>query len=443
MTTTIPTQIDYKDVAPSATPKYRFLRIPLNNLTGSTFQVGPTTSQLMEFKLPNTVYNLAQSYVSYQLSIPTSGATFANWVHDDCLDVATTAYFGSAAGPDLCNLQYVNRYTKIVRKMKTSLQDFLSKDISSQLHTCNSAATANLVAASGASATTNYTEPQYIRSAALDTAVTATRKFNLNGIKDTIFSVDKDLYIPSEMYVRFTCGVGNQIAFASTNIADPTAGAAAIAVPITVQQTYLWLAVEQNQLIIDSVMNKVLTTGLKMNVPYTTAWRTSSTGTIANIQIPINQQYGRKLKRMLHTVWNATESSNTALDCANRDGAKKITLYNTFMDNKQMQDFQLSTAASDTTGLYEDDWRENRKYCKGSVIQNRAMYNLNWFHCDSWVEPSKNYFDDDSNEDDGLPMNTPRLWQIQATTANANLTHYNFGTFIRQVVIDRSGANFV
>ena len=444
MTTTIASQIDYKHVEPSANPKYRFIRLPMNNLPGSSIQIGPTTSQLIEFKLPNTVYNLAQSYLSYQLNIPGVAGVF-NWSFEDCFDLATNAYFGSAGGLDLCNLNYVNRYTKIVRKMKTSVTDFLTRDITSQLYSSSQQPTiANLIPSTGVQGP-SVTEPTYSQTtAAANNALVAStsRWFSLAGIKDTIFSIDKDLYIPTDMYVRFTAGVGNQMTFTSPANTTPQTGSAALAQNITIQNIYLHLAVEQNELICDSIRNKVNTTGLKLTVPYTTAFRNSSTGTIANIQIPLTQQYGRKLKRMVHTVWNATESGSTALDCVNTTQAK-MQLYNTYMDSKQLQDYQLSTADASATAINEDDWRENQKYCKGSVIQNRKMYQTNWFHCDSWVEPSAHYFSDDSNEDDGLPMEAPRLWQMQAVTANGNWTHYDFATFVRHVLIDRNGPNFV
>ena len=140
--------------------------------------------------------------------------------------------------------------------------------------------------------------------------------------------------------------------------ASPATGATAVAGNITVQNIYLFLAVEQNQLIVDSIIHKVMSSGLRLNIPYTTAFRNSSAGTIANIQIPLTQQYGKKFKRMLHTVWNATESVNTAMDCVNFAGSK-IVSYNTYLDQRQLQDYPLSTASPSATALNVDDWREN------------------------------------------------------------------------------------
>lgn len=78
----------------------------------------------------------------------------------------------------------------------------------------------------------------------------------------------------------------------------------------------------------------------------------------------------------MHTVWNGTESANTALDCSNYNGSKIIT-YNTFLDNRQLQDAQVSTLTAVVP--VPDDYRENQKYCDNSCILNRKVYALNWF----------------------------------------------------------------
>ena len=443
-------QINYKAVEPSANPKYRFLRIPLNNITGGSFTIGATTSQLMEWKLPNSVYNLAQSYIGYQVATAAQAAGVVSWIHEDCLEIATNAYFGTAGGLDLCNLNYVNRYTKVWRKARTPFSEFISKDTSSQLYPCNAAAgdgnpdTANPIGFGTSS--TNYLEPRYLRASVANTARTNHRLFRLDGIVDTLFSVDKDIYFPVDMYIRMTAGVGNQIAFGSDLVTDPKHTPTAITGNITIQNCYLYLAVEQNELIVQSVMNKVLTSGLKLTIPYTTAWRNTNTGTVANIQISLTQQFGKKLKRMIHTVWDPTESANTSMDCANTNGLK-VSGYNTFLDQRQLQDYQLSCVAAGTAPTYtllslEGDWRENKGFCQGSAILNRSVYQLNWFHCDQFYQSDLRTGVDDSHHDDGLVMDSAKLWSFQGNVAGA-LTHYNFATFVRQVMVDRNGVSFV
>ena len=454
-------QLSYKPVEPSANPRYRYLRIPMNNVTGSGFPVTTGASQLVEFRLPSCVYNLAQSSVGYQLSFPAQGANLVSWSFEDCFDLATNAYFGTAGGLDLCNLNYVNRYTKIARKMKTKVGGFISTDSTSQLAPCNVAATANFYPVAtgpsgGTGSSVNNIESKYIQTSVVNTATVRSRLFPLNGIVDTIFSVDKDLYIPTDMYIRFTAGVGSQMGFQSAAVNDPSTAPAALSGAtgtITVANMYLFLAVEQNQLIIDSVMSQVLSGGLKLNIPYTTAFRNATNGPVANIQIPLTQQYGKRLKRMLHTVWSAIEASNTALDCNNWNG-NKIISYNTFMDQRQLQDFQLSTADVSATAVNGDDWRENKKYIQDSVIFNRQVYGANWFHCDQFYETQPHLGADESQSDDGLVMDSPKLWMMQAIMNNSvpgpagvgfitAYNHYNFATFVRSIEINRTGVQFV
>lgn len=438
-------QINYKTVEPSANPKYRFLRIPLNNITGSSVNIGVSSSQLLEWKLPNTVYNLAQSYIGYSVCLPGQGLTpnFGH-IHADCLEIATNAYFGTAGGLDICNLNYVNRYTKVWRKAKTPFSEYISNDPSSQLAPCNATAGASNPLGIGTS-TVSYLEPKYLDISADTAELNVNRMFPMKGIVDTIFSVDKDVYFPIDMYVRLTAGVGNQIAFRDVTAAPTTS--VAMTTDVTIKNCYLFLAVEQNDLIVQSVMNKVLTTGLKLTIPYTTAFRNSVAIGAANVQLSLTQQYGRKLKRVINTFWDPTESARTAMDCYNTGGVK-ISAYNTFLDQRQLQDYQLSCAAPTAVTVTDalpnsiaGDWRENKVHCQGSAIVNRAVYQLNWFHCDQFYQPDIKGVDD-SQFDDGLLMDSPKLYSFQGTAAAA-ATHYAFATFVRQVMVDRNGVSFV
>ncbi|RZI45300.1 hypothetical protein [Candidatus Finniella inopinata] len=411
----------------------------MNNLTGNSTTITATSSQVLEFKLPTSVYNLSRSFLQYEVDIPAGGAGNFSWINGDCLEIATNAYFGTAGGLDLCNLNFVNRYTKVARKFRTKLQDFLANDSTSQLKPCNSANTANyppILAAPLASC------PSFIAPKLLDdpsgsnAAASFYRQFPLSGVVDTVFALDKDLFFPQEMYARFTLGPANQFTFISASATNPASTPAPVAAAVTVQQIYLYLAVEQNQLIVDSVMNKVLTSGLRMNIPYTTAFRNSAGAAGAtNVTIPLTSQYGKKLKRMIWTVWSPTEQANTAMDCSNYNGAK-ITTYNTYIDNRQLQDQPITTAVSALGSIGNSDWLENQRFCADSAVLNKEVYSYSWFHVDQFYEPVDNALAD--NFDDGLDMNVNRQWQLQANAAAA-VTHYCFATFVREITIGANG----
>ena len=84
-------------------------------------------------------------------------------------------------------------------------------------------------------------------------------------------------------------------------------------------------------------------------------------GAQTNIQISLSNQYGRRLKSILHTVWNSQEKYNTAYDCANWNG-EKIETYQTFMDSIPLQDRILSCKRPAGALINQDDWAENKKF---------------------------------------------------------------------------------
>lgn len=430
-------QLNYKPIQ-EANCKYRFIRVPLNNITSSSVTVTATTSQLLEFKMPNAVYNLAQSFICYTETLPAL-ASNVTFVLEDTLGLATNIYFGNASGADLCNLNYPNKYIKIERKRATSFNEYVTYDYeTSQLYPSNVAAASNLNSAGVA--TTAFIEPLYLSVSASNTAIARNRMFNLGGVPNTIFSVDKDIYIPTDMYLRITAGPGNLQAFTATTSASVSVGAAALAADTVLTNIYLYLAVETNQLIIDSVINKVRTNGLALNIPYTTAFRNSSTGTVGNVNLPLSSQYGKKLKQILTTVWHGTETSYRCGDCANTNGSK-IVSYNTYLNNRQLQDNTINT--QDVAQNF-NDWRENQRYAEGSVILNRVMYGLNWFHLDKFYEDNKGSTIPDENRQDGYDMNQgPVLHQLQATTANGTWIYYQFCSFSRDVVLNNQGFMYV
>lgn len=442
MTTIIPPQIEYKPTYPTANPRYRHYKVNMFNEQSSSVTITGTTTRDIFFKMPaETVFNLAESYLSYQIA--PAAATNYTWVNEDTFDFATQAYFGNRGSTELCNLQYANRYVKIARKMQTPYEEFITNDSSSLLYPSNTAAGTIPNILPVGTTVTNYVEPAHTAVSTLNVAlVPRTRLFPLKGLCDTIFAVNKDLFFGNqEMYARFTVGPGNQIAWSSGSATDPSAAAlAGITGNVVFNNVYLYLACETNELIAESVKNKVNTTGLRLDIPSTTSFFNSTTTTNANITIPMTANYGKKLRRIMHTVWDPTESVNTAMDCSNVNGSK-MSSYTTWFDNKTLQDERQSCLQRTAFLPNEDDWRINKRYFKGSVIQNRVQYTQNWAHIDSWHEPGK--VGEEQNLEEGVELrNNNKVWSIQGTVT-ANISHYTFATFTREIQIDKMGIHFV
>ena len=279
MSTHTPHQINYKHVAPAATPKYKYTKVTMANMTSSSFSITPAGTQEVLFKLPNTVFNLSESIISYQMVTATQGGGICSWMPEDTFELVSSVSLSSAQNADLCNLTNVNRFVKINRKINTKLADYITNDSTSALYPCNSLAGngaavptsnvigtaiassanaggfaalnganatvvvtgtsslgANPIAATGTGSTINFTEPRYLTSSALDAALVTSRYFPLSGLHDTIFSINKDLYFgpSSDMILRLNCGPGSGIVSGSISISNPTTTPSANAAAIVV-----------------------------------------------------------------------------------------------------------------------------------------------------------------------------------------------------------------
>ncbi len=450
-----PSVLDYKLRSITA-PKYKFVRIPMNNHASASVNVTATSTELLEWKLPTQVYNLARSYISYNLEIPAE-ANFYHMSFEDTFDIAQSATFGSAGGVDLVNIQHLQNYTKIARKIDTSVEDYTGNGDMSQLYRCDSLKTANKLpfAYGGAGVydgADNYIEPKYTtQTAAVNQAMNRYRQFPLGAISGTLFAVDRDFYSPVEQYLRITAGVGNKIAITTKVPATPDtpaqAGDTKAPKDVKINQCYLYLAVEQNIAVVQGLMSKYASGQLSFRIPYTTGFKNVGGGasTATNIQIQISQQYGKRLKRILHTVWYPVESGATAYDCSNWDGSK-IETYQTFLDSLPLQDRILSCKRPAGAFINSDDWLENKKFLdKRSCIMSKDMYALNWFHIDQFYEPhdKKDSLPPDVNLDEGLVMDTPKSWTISTTSGpTANLVHYTWVEFSRDIEVTTAGPVF-
>ena len=444
----------------SVSGRYRYARIALNNQAGSQITLDPNTSQLLEWKLPVGVYNLSKSIIGYNMHLAAGGAgNFNHAFADSGLEIAQSISFGTAGGMSLVDLNFANNYLSVARKIDTRGDDFANNDVSAGLYPSNSVANnpfppgyvapvGNIygLVAGPVSVAASLHEPQYLSSnLAADTALNVVRSFPLGNISGTLFAMNRDLYLGDSMYLRIQTAPSGKVAFTSTSATDAGAGTAVLGTQPVLRSVYLYLAMETDQLIQDSLMQKFVEGKLVFPIDYTHAFRNPSVGLGQQaIQLQLTAQYGRKLKRVLHAVFPANEVENNAFDYSNWNGSKVIS-YQSAIDSRPLQDFALNCVQPSTAnpGNTLDDYRENMKSLKKSVISNSASYQLNWFHSDEFSEPSTDPNIPDSNIIEGLDLTFPKTYQISLNTPNVNLSHYSFCKFSREVAITATGPVFV
>jgi hypothetical protein len=436
-------QIDYKLKGDSATiPTYKYLRVPLNNLTSSSTITITNASQLLEFKLPsNKVYNLSRSCIAYNLHADAVASTYI-WSPEDVFSLAESISFGTAGNENIVDLKYVDKYTKTATKLGTDLSDYLSADSYSQLYPSNSGASSSATVM-GLQSAVSYTEPKYV--AINSTGVTGAAydkyvSYPLGNIKNTLLAVDKDVYFGNEMYVRMQTAPADRMVWTGTSSANPNTGAAASTSAISLRNMYLFLAVEQTELINSSIIAKFDSGNFHINCPYTVAVNNTTASTVANINVQITKQYGKRLMQIMHVVANSAQTLNTAYDLSNVAGDKILT-YRSSLDSTYQQDYALSCAAAAAGVMNNDDWFiANRKFCKNTPILNRAVYQQNWFHVDRWYE-GDSIEGAIENQDVGIPLTNNTMNWILETTAAATTSrlHYTYLTFRRGYTITKDG----
>ena len=222
-TTTLPKQIDYH-LRSTLAPKYKMVKIPLNNLPSASTPIGPTSSVTLEWKLPVQTYNLSRSYISWNENIPAQGAGNFAYAHEDVFDLGNAVTFGSAGGNDLVNLQYAQNYTKIARKIDTDLDDYLGNDDMSGQYKSNLLAANNIVPSGYRKAkpdgtadvveyesTESYTDVKQMTTSPPNTAHDRYRQYPLSAFKGTLLGVDRDFWSPVEQYLRVQAGTGDKM----------------------------------------------------------------------------------------------------------------------------------------------------------------------------------------------------------------------------------------
>ena len=451
-------QIDF-DMRRTVAPRYKWLKVPLNNMASNSVTLSNGTTTVLEWKLPTRVYNLARSYISATVYAAKGAVGTFNNMYEDTFDLGNNITFGSSQGVDLVNLSFAGNYAKIIRRIDTKLEDYLGNDVMTNLYKCNSLAAVNILPATNTGASDNYLETQYMTQGVTATAGAGVgdlyryRQYPLGIFSGTLLGVDRDFYAPIEQYLRITAGIPEKATW-NTATADPTNTPIVNATGITYSNLYLYLCVEQNPVIVLGMVKRYEERKMVYRIPYTTGFKTvgtTSAGSITNVNLNFPQQYGKRLKRIIHTPYYPVETLNTAYDCDNT-GGKKIITYQTSLDSQQLQDHPLNCGLPGNGLANLEDWSQNKKYMEKSVYTSKESYQRNWFHVDQFYEPrDKDAIVDlaDANIDEGLLMDSSKQWLFSATVGasgaqgNQGLVHYTFAEFQREVAMTELGGVFV
>lgn len=476
-------------VSDNMVPRYRYAKIPLNNLSSGQVPFNQTSQTLVEIKIPaSTCFNLSKSFITYQYTVPPKDAVGAiNYfgaVHENGFDFQQV-FFGSGSGLGIVDMTYANRYKKAVQNLRNTFEgDFLGgfQDQTTQFYPSREAGANNVYPQSldgltagvlNSSPINNTDSQQLIFSNAVNTALQVTRQIPLSVLKDTFFEMDKDVVFGSDMYLRLFTAALQQMIFYCPNRATPHVGAVAYdGGNINAINMYLQLAIEENIDIRNSLLMSLAKGSIKMNIPYTYCYRFSSTTATANLSLTLTKNYGKSLNRVLFVPFNGNEFSNYSYDHSNMNGVK-VSQLQTTLNGRPLQDSIIQcynpylTPSTLTNNIFSQaanfggvvdfagDWRQIREFAKGSCLQSYPHYQANWVWQDSWGLPP--LLDEKASgrpwyqNDEGLSLidSGDLVYSIQAScpavslaTSNVNaqgLVLYLFCSFNRTLTIQSDG----
>jgi len=455
-------------------PSYRMTRVL--PLSGSTIQtVNTTGGQETIFEIPVNAVNFAKSYLTFSFQIPPQTAdntAIRNYCFMDCFPHFRQLQLYTRSGIFICDLNEVANYTKVIWNAETKIENFLNNGLMVGINNAGAASTrtAGAIGAgahfnrnngavlsipaarllgdtttAASSADVSYTEPRYVFQSVVGGDVAglpSILNFNVNipfsMFKNTILSLDKDIYFGEIIILRAVWSPSVKIGFYNSGSAtDFTNLAAALATNVSVSNINLYVAVEKNPELVNGLRALIASGGHNVLIPYVYTFKNSlPASTSQNVSLRFNRAHGSRLLKIYHTLFNGTESSVTAYDHNNINGVKCASYY-TMLNNERLQEFNV-----DTTSL--DDWNLQKDSLKGSVLQTSNMFQYNWFHRDRWDGLSLKDEESQSNLETGLDLSVEQKWDIYCTTATATAyNHYDFAVTQKMLTISSAGITVI
>lgn len=400
------------------------------------------------FEIPaDTVFNLSKSTIVHTSTMDQK-ANLANFMPADTLSHIQSIQLYTRAGVYLSDIQYCNNYLKIVRKPETSLEEFMTNDLGAHaVNTWGGLRRNNIIAsAAGANATfqlradnsapdLSYTEPKYYFTRTVNNALVINTHFKLSALKNSIFACDKDLYFAEPLLMRITYENANKARHRATAVTDVTNGEVVPDGNFTLTNLALFLAIEQNQAVINGLKQKVMNGGMSLLVPYIHNYKTNLAAAVSmSVSLRFNRGHGQRLHKVYTSLFNGTETLSGAWLCSNVAN-DRVQSYYSMLNNSRLQEFNVTTASN-------EDWLIHEEKVKGSVIQSSNQYKNDWFHLDDWsglkLIDSQGAF----NNVTGLSLDVEQKVDIYLTTdGNAAYNIYNFCVTQRVLTVSPSGVS--
>jgi hypothetical protein len=463
-------EIDYSSRVASH-GSYRQNRVlPLNQ---SSVPLNPSSSTETQIEFPNKVFNLAKSSLDFNVEIPATAARYT-YTHKLGQSMIERISLYTREGIYLADLTSAFEFTNAVSPYVEKLDDLMDKDSNRGAAT---AATANdkgsslsrssvavpttfvaagyvangtRIAADGTNEAPDVglTEPTYFTGSDLAGPVFMKYSVPLKSFHHTLLALDKDLYFGQALQMRVHWQSASKIGWTSNSVSNVSLGPAApIATTIQLTNIRLQLAVETDPDIIQSVVGKVQSSGMKLTIPYVYSQSFSTpSGTSSSIQYRYNRTHGKRLLNIYSTVLNSVSTGRRCVDNNNVDietaplsgifFPAKVVSFQSQLDNTNL------TENRPLCGAENEDYVLMRDMMKGSLIQSSNVYKANRVWIDSWRAGRTCDWPAMDQVHDGISLDVEHIYSQDFTT-NPTPAAYRIFTFAvvqRDLMINADGS---
>ena len=399
-------QLTYEKTA-KLYPTYSFVKILPT--TGSQTQTITSAGAISNtFEIAKNVINLSRSYLSFVGTPDAGGAGNFLWTWKDVLAPFQRIELSTVGGTRVVDFNNCDYASKIIRKLNTPLTEFLTNPLMSTttngefLQRSNALASAvGSIRADGTSPVINYTNEQNLEvgTAANNQTPVLNARVPLSAFIHSLFEIDKDVAFNEIMQIVFYWNPSGKWYFTSTSGTNPTTGVLGFSGNVTLTNLALFVAVEQNPVIIGAVQQAV-NSKEGFQLQYEACW--SETQNLTGGSVTMTSKIdpaakGQALLRVYNTIAAQAIGLNTTYDFS--EVTPKITSFQTLIDSKPLQN-QLIVLSDRTDYLYQKD------RFRGSVIQDLDTFLYNWVWVDSFENPIPycERWSDYTNEIQGLSL---------------------------------------
>ena len=409
-------ELDYvHKVGNHSSPLYVKLQ-PINNI--QTFNASLTSVYgPIEILIPAKCLSLKKSRVSFDLTIPAQAANTFSWMQGNALCMFDRVTITSQnTNQVLMDIPNFNRYASMLSPILTSNVELNNKSsplyglaVTPAMFTTQALAQQQpLEDVSRSNASVNVdglstdigTPYMGIRklfvSSAVATANALAFEFELGSIQASICDLEQLLYFAGEqLLISFYFAPVSRFAWGGTSASVPSTNVIPATGNWSVNNLALYLYTEQNIGVSTALVEKVMRSGLSIPFPYAFISRNSvSSGSWAVTQ-QLTRGFGSKLLFVATSIFNPTESGNTAQDhsvsglLGATNGQYTSLNYNSYIDNVAIltnNNIQfINTNAGTQSG---EHWLYNKEHLKGSSINSLINYNVDFCHIDSFINDS-------------------------------------------------------